>query len=681
MPRNLLATIAVLAVTGCGSDDQAEQTDTAKQTVQAEQVVQSPAAQTEGFVSPKEAFEAYQAARAANDDLAALKCLSPKSQDNMAALITVQVAFRAAVEPAKKKEIVALLAKHGIHLNKELDVVTRFPIEDRSDKLAYIAEVMQWNRDQSNTQLGGQIIGEGTLGAISIEEDSGRAAVTSKTGETKDIEFVRLDGRWFLHRSINLAAQRTAEAAQQESPFGAFGKVTTVEEFGWPQADSGSSFAAEREFAVSLEPEVSRPHEAVTLDQFNSAWQITLKIENQPAGELLERLVGELGLEFTVGKEQTASLKKKVSLTMTDRSRLEAIDGICRQIEMTPVYSEKRMKLQPGTRTSRVVFSGPFLIEAGIRETRAATASGTLGVYVYSAGLPRTVVELPFTHTVIEVANSDKDSLQQEKRIGELMVTQRWSKVLASRKTVQLKNLLRSVKAISLLKGKVASLVPTGVARFTFDEFETGIEKKSGEASVKLTKADGRRFTFQFKGFRLRDKQMIGYDKNGKPVEERGGFGSANSYQKIYRTPPARIEFRVITSSVSIVYPYEIKDIVIPNSAQMPERLAELEIEGESPVTLKFVKLAGDKNFREVIFRVTNHTNKLVEEIDLEVKYLNASGKVLKETRSSLGDEVPAGDELECEFNAFFMPKETTAVEATVSKITFADASVWQESK
>ena len=174
---------------------------------------------------------------------------------------------------------------------------------------------------------------------------------------------------------------------------------------------------------------------------------------------------------------------------------------------------------------------------------------------------------------------------------------------------------------------------------------------------------------------------MIGYDKNDKPVEESGGFGSANSDHKIYRTPPARIEFRVITSSVSIVYPYEIKDIVIPNSAQMPERLAELEIEGESPVTLKFVRLAGDKDFRKVLFRVTNHTNKLVEEIDLEVKYLNASGKVLKETRSSLRDEVPAGDELECEVNAFFMPKETTAVAATVSKITFADASVWQKSK
>lgn len=46
MPRNLLATIAIFAVTGCESDDQAEQTDTAKQTVQAEQVVQFPAVPT-----------------------------------------------------------------------------------------------------------------------------------------------------------------------------------------------------------------------------------------------------------------------------------------------------------------------------------------------------------------------------------------------------------------------------------------------------------------------------------------------------------------------------------------------------------------------------------------------------------------------------------------------------------
>ena len=253
--------------------------------------------------------------------------------------------------------------------------------------------------------------------------------------------------------------------------------------------------------------------------------------------------------------------------------------------------------------------------------------------------------------------------------------------MFASRKQVPLKNLLSSVKAISVLKGKVSLQVPTGVARFTFDEFETGIEKKSGKASVRLTKVDGREFTFQSKGLQLRGKQIVGYDKNGKRVEELAGFGSNNSFHKIFRTPPARIEFRVITSWVSIAYEYEMNDIVIPNSAKMRERLAELKIEGDSPVTVKFVKLTGDKGFRKILFGVTNHTNKLVEEIDLEVKYLDASGKVLKETRSSLRDEVPVGDELECEDTAFFMPMETTAVEATVSKITFADASVWQMPK
>ena len=679
MPRNLLATIALLAVTGCGSDDQTEQIDTAKQTVQAEQLVELPEAQTDGFASPKEAFEAYQAARAANDDLAALRCLSPKSQDDMAALITMSMGLMAAVEPAKKKEIVALLAKHGIHLSKELDVVARFPIEDRSDKLAYIAEVTQWMRDHTTTAVGGHIA-EGTLGAISIEEDSGRAAVTLNSGKAKDVEFLRLDGRWFLHRSIKLAAPTTAEAVELKSPSGEGGfGIVSIGEDGWPQDDSGSSFAAEREGIVPLDSEVLRPLEAVTLDQVKSAWLTTLKIENQPAGELLERLVGELGLEFIADKEQTASLQKKVSLAMKVRSRFEAIDEICRQIEMTPVYSEKKMRLQLGTRTSRVVFSGPFLIEAGIRETRAETASGTLTVYVFSAGLPRAVVKQPFSHTVIKVANSDEDSLQRQNR--ETSRSRKWPTVFASRKQVPLKNLLSSVKAISVLKGKVSLQVPTGVARFTFDEFETGIEKKSGKASVRLTKVDGREFTFQSKGLQLRGKQIVGYDKNGKRVEELAGFGSNNSFHKIFRTPPARIEFRVITSWVSIAYEYEMNDIVIPNSAKMRERLAELKIEGDSPVTVKFVKLTGDKGFRKILFGVTNHTNKLVEEIDLEVKYLDASGKVLKETRSSLRDEVPAGDELECEDTAFFMPMETTAVEATVSKITFADASVWQMPK
>ncbi|MDP7396474.1 MAG: hypothetical protein QGF67_12285 [Lentisphaeria bacterium] len=79
---------------------------------------------------------------------------------------------------------------------------------------------------------------------------------------------------------------------------------------------------------------------------------MTLEIENQAAGELLRRLVGELGLEFKSSEDQAAALQKTVSLTMSSGSRLEAIESICRQIEMTPVYLQKTVKLRPGARNA-----------------------------------------------------------------------------------------------------------------------------------------------------------------------------------------------------------------------------------------------------------------------------------------------------------------------------------------
>jgi formylglycine-generating enzyme required for sulfatase activity len=196
--------VLLFAMLGCGSGTEPAKTPAesdGKQTVQSEQIVQSAAVQTEGFASPKEVSEAYQAARAANDDLAALRCLSPKSQDIMAVTITVQLAILSRLEPARKQAIVELLAKHGIELSKKLDLNSRFPIEDRSDKVAYIADASKWMRDQDRVKVGDPV-GDGALGAISIEGDSAHATYTYKSGKTKDIEFVRLNGRWFLQSSI-----------------------------------------------------------------------------------------------------------------------------------------------------------------------------------------------------------------------------------------------------------------------------------------------------------------------------------------------------------------------------------------------------------------------------------------------------------------------------------------------
>ena len=203
--------LLLFAIFGCGSGNEPAKTPAESDGKQTEQIVRSAAVRTEGFASPKEASEAYQASRAANDDLAALKCLSPKSQDAMAVLITVQLEILSRFEPARKQAIVELLGKHGIELSKKLDLNSRFPIEDRSDKVAYIADTSKWMRAQDRVKVGDPV-GDGTLGAISIEGDSANATYTYESGKTKDIEFVRLNGRWFLQPSIKPTSSGTEPA-------------------------------------------------------------------------------------------------------------------------------------------------------------------------------------------------------------------------------------------------------------------------------------------------------------------------------------------------------------------------------------------------------------------------------------------------------------------------------------
>ncbi len=100
-------------------------------------------------------------------------------------------------------------------------------------------------------------------------------------------------------------------------------------------------------------------------------------------------------------------------------------------------------------------------------------------------------------------------------------------------------------------------------------------------------------------------------------------------------------------------------------------------------MTLKFVNFTGSENFRKLVFRATNHTNKEVETLDLEFKFLDASEKVLKEMPFGgySGKRIAAGDELESEHAAFFMTEGTKSVEATVSEIEFSDASQWKKTR
>lgn len=648
----LFALVAALAfLSGCGDDEVVNEG--------------GPSSDQAGFESPEKAFEAFQKAGAADDFPGLIRCLSPESVDSMAEMIMLPLALMAAFDPEKEVEIKKLLAKHGIDMDDETQ--NESPLENLKDKEAYIADVWKWldeNADDDKKDASPlALLVTGKIGEITKDGDKAHATLGAE-GKTEDVDFVRVDGRWFVQ--ISTEPQVTSNVSVGGGEFGSsFGD-------GFDSSD--------------FEPKPSVPLEAVSLDQFNSAWQITMKVNGQPAGELLGSLAAKLGMEFKPGEDQSVELQKTVSLNVTGKSRFEAIEEVCRQLEMTPAYSKKAITLQPGARTNPVVFVGPFFVELTNLETRIESATGTLELRAFSAGLPRTMLQQlrdgSGSARVEKAHNANGDDLQNLNESSR-MHSQFGPLVFDRQVTVGLKHLLRNVTAISVLEGKIEIEIPTAVTVLKFDELKANVEKTVGESTIKLANSSNNNYAFEFKGLESSQLQVLAYDESDTQLQDNGGSsftgGGSGSISKNYKTTPARLEVRVITATEPLEFPFSMKGIAIPNAAQMPEKLAELLFEGDSPVTLEFVKVGGDGQFKKAHFKATNHSNKATESLVFLMKYLDADGKVLKDTRTSHSrDDMKAGETVELEATAFFMPEETKSVSATLIEVNFTDASTWK---
>jgi hypothetical protein len=653
----LFAALALMFLSGCGADEASEE-------------IGKPSDQA-GFETPEKAFEAIQKAGVANDFPGVVRCLSPESVDGMAEMITFPLAMIAAFDPEKEEEIKKLLAKHGVDLEDESQKES--PFKNLQDKQAYIADVMKWLDENSDEDKKGASpltpLVTGQLGEVKIDGDTAHGTLAAK-GKTEDVDFARVGGRWF----VQISSEPTVSSNVS------FGGGDSESSFG--QGFGNSDFS-------DFEPKPLVPLEAVSLDEFNSSWQVTMNVNSQPAGKLLGSLTEKLGMEFEPDEDQAAALQKAVSLNVTGKSRFEAIEEVCRQLEMTPAYSKKALTLQPGARTNPVVFVGPFFVELTNLETRTESATGKLELRVFSTGLPRTMMQQlrdgSGSATVEKAHNAKGEDLQNLKESSR-MHSQFGPLVFDRQITVGLKHLLRNITAISVLEGQIEIEIPTAVTILKFDELKTGTEKKAGESTVKLSSASSNSYSFNFKGLESNQIQLIAYDESGKQLQDNGGSsfsgGGSGTISKNYKTTPARLEVRVISATEPLEYPFAMKEIAIPNAAQMPEKLAELSFEGDAPVTLEFVKIGGEGQFKKAHFKATNHSNKATGSLVFLMKYLDADGKVLKDTRTSHGrDDMKAGETVELEATAFFMPEETKSVSATLIEVNFADASAWKPEK
>lgn len=671
MQRSIVLCLAAAAFAGCKGDvtqtspPQEEQSSTSISSPPVSST-ETPIEQQAGYDSPEEVFTALQQAVEADDFSAAARCLDPESQEAMAALIALPLALVAAFDPEKKDEVEELFKKHGISLEEDRD---EFPLKTSEERIAFMADAVEWmeeNGDDTGEDSGPlKKVAQGSLGEVTIEGESATAIVTLADNSTEEIEFTRVDGMWYLHLSLqpNLSAGAESGGISSfgESEFGAFGEEP-------PEA----------------------PLEAVPLAEFQSAWQIKLDETEQPARTLLMQLAMQLGLDLKVDSRVENALQKPVSLEGFEGSLWEAIEKIAQQADVKPVYTTSFIEFEPGQRTLPVVFSGPFLIEIQAFETDPKTATGELSLQVFTAGLPPTVSGIlneSFGNLVQLTAVTDADShdLRRNSSTEGIMGFGGMSQAPGAfqRETIiGLRNLLRDVENINTLQGRIAFSLPTKVEILKIDELKSGIQKKAGNITLELQQADGSSVTLKYNGTDAGNIHLQAFDAKGKSIRSfsTSSFGSEDSGEMSveYESAPARLEARIVTQQEDLEYEFKFSELSIPNQSEMPEQLAELTFEGEAPVSLKFDSFTGDENFRNIKFHVTNHANKAAETFSLNISYLDADGKELKDFPNTHSHVVEANGEADIEVSAFFMPEETKSVRAELKRVEFTDASEWK---
>ncbi len=512
--------------------------------------------------------------------------------------------------------------------------------------------------------------------------------------------------------------------AWAQGPFGVpneGGEITVTEQM--PQSPDFTTVQPPTTVPPSIEVNEtpkSTPLKSVDLEQYHAAWRVDLNVKEQPAGEVLKKLARELGLTLETAAAQNTALAKPVTIKLKQKSRLEAIEEVCRQIGLCPVYAstsdasnQTTLRLKQGPRSWPVTFAGPFLVEITGVEENVPYPTGTLKLRFYAPGLPP------------QVLNSFRESAKYSKLVtyeqitgpqdGDLIdpgLSRGWSSspesspIYEHSPYIPLKNLLRSVTAIKTVRGTIRFRLPTKIETVRFDKLTAGTSRKIGDIELTIRRANIRpnnsSFSFELKGvpdkFQSGDVKFEFADAQGRVVHgsggSSGGFGGKWSIHADVEGRPASVTAKFITQVEELSYEFHLADIPLKSYAKMPVKIEPAKFAGhEAPVTLEFVKIVPDPKFPnfppKLRLRVINHADKKIQRLDMKFEYLDPAGKKLKDwpmasysgtqTFPRKGPVIVVAGNARAEFDAGapFMPKQTKTVRVTLKKVRFVDAEEW----
>jgi hypothetical protein len=598
-------------------------------------------------------------------------------------------------------------------------VATRFlQAVQREDERAMAALVTKGARaalEGEGFELNGQRLQSFEIGATSVNGGEAEVeAVVLEDGERKsnDILLRREAGAWRVYGmrlqfgdgtftvDLEEMSQMVAELGEQ---IGAGLEEAFAEaQATWELGGTAEEIAAERlRFeAVAAVPEKKHA----------SSWRVDVVGEDRPMLEVLNELVGPTGLSIDAGKHEDA-LWTPFSLTLQNVSRVEAVERVADAAGLHPIWpaanpstwsgdepTPEALTFGAGKRPWPAVFAGPFLVEVTGVEEDAPNAVGKLSLAVRALGLAPGA--LAFQDDMAEVLRLDRVRSDQELPLTDEDVSHMGTPdVRAGYFTYtldkDLRGLLRSVETVDAVVGEVRLPLPASVDELSWNRGDT-TAREVGDWELKVG-SWGPQTRFEIEGpegslegvsIRMSPRKASG-DPLGVLYGGSSGWGAQLQADLQCPEAPAAIDLKICTTEV-VSYPFTLRHIPLAHAAEQPERLQELAFAGATPIIVELVdKEPGEGDQWEVKLRVRNSSNKDAVSLMVEFAYLDASGNELDDFPHTLsggydfdagrfGPLVPAGETVEHETHAAFVPEGTAYIRFAVQRAEFPDGTSWE---
>lgn len=435
------------------------------------------------------------------------------------------------------------------------------------------------------------------------------------------------------------------------------------------------------------------------------AWQATVTAKDKAAGGVADRLAKEMGI--TLSSDGWAEWRKSpVTVSLQKRSRLEALEEVARQVGGRLAYaSGLSARLVPAGRPAAVAFAGPFRVGVTQVSEQPTSATGVVHLELTATNLPAAVAPLLWragpVWAVTEVRDAKGRDLYYARRASEPGSgfdgpTPPTGPTWGGFRQIPVRNLTADLRAIASIKGEVGVPVAEKVEDADLSLAEETPTAKVGDVELTCVKAFLREPTekdqappilrrLTVKGPPRRLVLWRVLDAAGVELQS-GATRSGRTSDLIGLMEGAtQVTCKVVTLA-TVVYPFELKDV--PLTDRPPDQLDPPVFSGKpAPVSVGMY----DPKASTPFVTVTNHSQKVVEEVTVLVKYLDDKGQPLKEDRVTLTDRPPAGVPMLTTFvgahasrGAQFPaapPKAAARADFELVEVLFADGTTWTPGK